>query len=190
MTDDGSRIMKFTPLDIPGVILVEPDVFGDARGFFTETFHAAKYAAAGIRRPFVQDNFSFSRRGILRGLHYQLRQPQGKLIFVARGAIFDVAVDIRTRSPTFGRWVGRVLSVENHHQMYVPEGFAHGFCVLSDEVEVMYKCTDLYDPTDERGVIWNDPSVKIDWPVEQPQLSAKDAKLPRLADIPRDQLPG
>lgn len=181
--------MNFTPLEIPDVILVEPDVFGDARGFFTETFHAAKYAAAGIRGPFVQDNYSFSRRGILRGLHYQLRQPQGKLVFVARGEIFDVAVDIRRSSPTFGRSVGRVLSGENHHQMYVPEGFAHGFCVLSEEVEVMYKCTALYDAADDRGVIWDDPSLKIDWPVAQPRLSGKDAKLRRLADIPPDQLP-
>jgi dTDP-4-dehydrorhamnose 3,5-epimerase len=181
--------MNFTPLEIPDVILVEPDVFGDARGFFTETYHAAKYAAAGIRGPFVQDNYSFSRRGILRGLHYQLRQPQGKLVFVARGEIFDVAVDIRRGSPTFGRWVGRTLSGDNHHQMYVPQGFAHGFCVLSEEVEVMYKCTALYDAADDRGVIWNDPSLMIDWPVAQPQLSGKDAKLRPLADIPPDQLP-
>ena len=181
--------MKFTPLEVPDVLLVEPDVFGDARGFFTETFHAGRYAAAGIAKPFVQDNYSFSRRGILRGLHFQLRQPQGKLVFVARGEIFDVAVDIRRSSPTFGRWVGRVLSGENHHQMYVPEGFAHGFCVLSDEVEVMYKCTALYDARDDRGIRWNDPALKIAWPVTQPQLSGKDERLPHLHELGPDQLP-
>ena len=181
--------MNFIPLEIPDVILIEPDVFGDARGFFTETFHAGRYAAAGIRKPFVQDNYSFSRRGILRGLHFQLRQPQGKLVFVARGEIFDVAVDIRRSSPTFGRWVGRVLSGENHHQMYVPEGFAHGFCVLSDEVEVMYKCTAFYDAADDRGIRWNDPALKIAWPVTQPQLSGKDGQLPHLHEVGPDQLP-
>jgi dTDP-4-dehydrorhamnose 3,5-epimerase len=182
--------MNFTPLEIPDVVLVEPDVFGDARGFFTETFHAAKYTAAGLPGAFVQDNFSFSRRGILRGLHFQLRQPQGKLVYAARGAIFDVAVDLRRGSPTFGRWVGRTLSGENHCQMYIPEGFAHGFCVLSDEAEVMYKCTALYDPADDRGILWNDPDVAVAWPVAQPSLSGKDQRLPRLRDLTPEQLPG
>lgn len=180
--------MKFTRLEIPDVILVEPDVYGDARGFFQETFHAAKYAAAGIAGPFIQDNFSFSRRGVLRGLHFQLRNPQGKLVFVARGEVFDVAVDARRSSPTFGRWVGRLLNDRNHHQMWVPPGFAHGFCVLSEEVEFLYKCTQLYDPTDDRGIAWNDPEVGVTWPITEPSLSAKDVKLPRLRDLPPDGL--
>lgn len=180
--------MKFTRLEIPDVILVEPDVFGDARGFFQETFHAAKYAAAGIAGPFIQDNFSFSRRGVLRGLHFQLRNPQGKLVFVARGEVFDVAVDARRSSPTFGRWVGRLLNDRNHHQMWVPPGFAHGFCVLSEEVEFLYKCTQLYDPTDDRGIAWNDPEVGVAWPITDPSLSAKDLKLPRLRDLPPEGL--
>lgn len=180
--------MKFTRLEIPDVILVEPDVFGDTRGFFQETFHAAKYAAAGIAGPFIQDNFSFSRRGVLRGLHFQLRNPQGKLVFVARGEVFDVAVDARRSSPTFGRWVGRLLNDRNHHQMWVPPGFAHGFCVLSEEVEFLYKCTQLYDPTDDRGIAWNDPDIGVAWPITEPSLSAKDIKLPRLRDLPPEGL--
>ena len=181
--------MKLIETALPGVLIIEPKVFGDARGFFIETFQVERYREIGITQPFVQDNYSFSRRGILRGLHFQLRQPQGKLVFVARGEIFDVAVDIRRSSPTFGRWVGRVLSGENHHQMYVPEGFAHGFCVLSDEVEVMYKCTALYDAGDDRGIRWDDPALKIAWPVTQPQLSGKDGKLPYLHELGPDQLP-
>lgn len=176
--------MKFTPLEIPDVMLVEPDVFGDARGFFQETFHAAKYAAAGIPGPFIQDNFSFSRRGVLRGMHFQLKNPQGKLVFVARGEVFDVAVDARRSSPTFGKWVGRTLNDQNHHQMWVPPGFAHGFCVLSEEVEFMYKCTQLYDAADERGIAWDDPDLGIAWPVADVSLSARDQKLPRLRDLP------
>ena len=180
--------MKFTPLEIPDVMLVEPDVFGDARGFFQETFHAAKYAAAGIPGPFIQDNFSFSRRGVLRGLHFQLRNPQGKLVFVARGEVFDVAVDVRRSSPTFGKWVGRILNDQNHHQMWVPPGFAHGFCVLSEEVEFMYKCTQLYDATDDRGIAWDDPDIGIVWPLTDVALSAKDQKLPPLRDLPPSNL--
>lgn len=180
--------MKFTRLEIPDVILIEPDVFGDARGFFTETYHVAKYAEAGITLPFVQDNFSFSRRGILRGLHYQRNQPQGKLVWVARGEILDVAVDMRRSSPTFRKWVSRTLAGANRAQMYVPPGFAHGFVVLSEEAEVMYKCTDLYDASDDRGVLWNDPDLGIPWPIDNPQVSAKDAKLRRLADIPAAEL--
>lgn len=180
--------MKFTPLEIPDVILVEPDVFGDARGFFQEIFHTGKYAEAGIAGPFVQDNLSCSRRGVLRGLHFQLRNPQGKLVFVARGEVFDVAVDLRRSSPTFGRWTGRLLSDTNHHQMWIPPGFAHGFCVLSEEVEFFYKCTRFYDPGDDRGVLWNDPDLGITWPLQDPLLSAKDIKQPRLRDIPADGL--
>ena len=180
--------MKFTPLEIPDVILVEPDVFGDARGFFQETFHAGKYAEAGIAGPFVQDNFSFSRRGVLRGLHFQRRNPQGKLVFVIRGEVFDVAVDVRRSSPTFGKWVGRLLNDRNHHQMWVPPGFAHGFCVLSEEVEFLYKCTQLYDPSDDRGILWNDPDIGVAWPVENPSLSGKDVKQPRLREVPPDGL--
>ncbi len=182
--------MNFTPLEIPDVILVEPDVFGDARGFFTETFHAGKYAAGGIDRSFVQDNLSFSQRGILRGLHFQLRRPQAKLVYVVSGEVFDVAVDLRRGSPTFGTWCGRVLSAENHRQMFIPEGFAHGFCVLSETATFLYKCGALYAPDDDRGVLWNDPDVGIRWPLEHPLLSAKDQRLPRLRDLAPDQLPG
>lgn len=181
--------MKFTRLEIPDVILVEPDIFGDARGFFTETFHAAKYAAGGIDRAFVQDNFSFSRRGILRGLHYQLTKPQAKLVYVVHGEVFDVAVDIRRGSPTFGQWCGRVLSAENHHQMFVPEGFAHGFCVTSETASFLYKCSALYDPADERGIAWNDPEIGIPWPIAEPLLSARDQRLPRLRDAKPGDLP-
>ena len=180
--------MKFTPLEIPDVILVEPDVFGDARGFFTETYHAGKYTAGGVGGPFVQDNFSLSRRGVLRGLHFQRRNPQGKLVFVARGEVFDVAVDVRRSSPTFGKWVGRMLNDQNHHQMWIPPGFAHGFCVMSDEVEFLYKCTELYDPSSDGGIAWNDPDIGVVWPLAEPALSAKDLKLPRLREVPPDDL--
>ncbi len=181
--------MNVTPLEIPDVLLVTPDVFGDARGFFMETFHAEKYRAVGIDRAFVQDNFSHSRRGILRGLHYQLRKPQAKLVYVAQGEVFDVAVDIRRGSPTFGKWCGRLLSAENHYQMFVPEGFAHGFCVTSDSASFLYKCSALYDPADERGIAWNDPALGIPWPTSAPILSARDQRMPRLCDAPPDDLP-
>jgi dTDP-4-dehydrorhamnose 3,5-epimerase len=181
--------MKFTPLEIPDVLLVEPDVFGDARGFFTETFNAKRYAEGGITRAFVQDNFSHSRRGILRGLHFQLRRPQAKLVYVTHGEVFDVAVDIRRGSPTFGNWCGRVLSAENHHQMFIPEGFAHGFCVLSEYASFLYKCSALYDASDDRGIAWNDPDLGIAWPISEPLLSAKDQRQPRLRDVPADGLP-
>jgi dTDP-4-dehydrorhamnose 3,5-epimerase len=174
---------------LPGVQLIQPRAFADPRGFFTETHHAAKYAEAGLNRTFVQDNFSFSTRHVLRGLHSQRRQPQGKLVFVVQGEIFDVAVDIRVGSPTFGQWEGHLLSGNNHHQLFVPEGFAHGFVVLSDTASVMYKCTALYDGTDEQGVRWNDPDIAIDWPVASPVLSDKDRILPALAEIPPDLLP-
>ncbi len=180
--------MRFTPLAIPDVLLVEPDVFGDARGYFQETYNQAKYAAGGIPGPFVQDNFSLSRRGVLRGLHFQRRNPQGKLVFVARGEVFDVAVDLRRSSPTFGRWVGCLLNDQNHHQLWVPPGFGHGFCVMSEQVEFLYKCTQLYDPSDDCGILWNDPGIGVDWPLADPALSGKDQKLPRLADLHPDDL--
>lgn len=170
--------MKFIQTGLPGVLLIEPDVFRDARGFFLETFHARKYREGGIPYDFVQDNHSRSQRGTLRGLHAQLRRPQGKLVRAVKGEIFDVAVDIRKGSPTFGKWVGATLSEENFRQLFIPPGFAHGFCVLSEIAEVEYKCTDFYDKADEIGVLWS--SAGIDWPVKEPLLSPKDAALPRL----------
>jgi dTDP-4-dehydrorhamnose 3,5-epimerase len=161
--------------------LVEPDVFRDARGFFLETFHARKYREGGIPYHFVQDNHSRSLRGTLRGLHAQRLRPQGKLVRAVRGEIFDVAVDIRKGSPTFGNWMGATLSAENFLQIFVPPGFAHGFCVLSEMAEVEYKCTDFYDGADEIGLLWN--SAGIDWPLNDPLLSAKDAALPRLDEL-------
>jgi dTDP-4-dehydrorhamnose 3,5-epimerase len=175
--------MEFRRLDLDGVILVAPDVFHDERGFFLETYHRDKYAAGGIPETFVQDNQSFSHRGVLRGLHAQLRHPQGKLVRAIVGEIFDVAVDIRPDSPTFGKWVGATLSAENAHQLYVPPGFAHGFCVLSDMAHVQYKCTDVYRPGDEIGIVWNDPEIGVDWPVRDPRVNEKDGKAPRLAEI-------
>ena len=175
--------MKFVQTLLPGVVIVEPDVFRDARGFFLETFHAARYREGGIPYDFVQDNHSRSVRGTLRGLHAQRRRPQGKLVRVVQGEIFDVAVDIRPGSPTFGRWEGARLSAENFRQIFVPPGFAHGFCVLSETAEVEYKCTDFYDPKDEIGARWD--SAGIDWPIERPLLSPKDAALPTLAELRR-----
>jgi dTDP-4-dehydrorhamnose 3,5-epimerase len=162
-------------------MVVEPDVFRDERGFFLETFHAGKYRQGGIPYQFVQDNHSLSRRGTLRGLHAQRMRPQGKLVRAISGEIFDVAVDIRKGSPTFGKWMGATLSAENFRQIFVPPGFAHGFCVLSETAEVEYKCTDFYDGSDEIGLLWN--SAGIDWPLKQPLLSAKDAALPRLDEL-------
>ncbi|MBS0266210.1 MAG: dTDP-4-dehydrorhamnose 3,5-epimerase [Planctomycetes bacterium] len=167
--------MKFIPTELPGLVIVEPQVFGDDRGFFMETFQRPKFAAAGIDVEFVQDNHSSSRRGVLRGLHYQLTRPQGKLVRAVRGAIFDVGIDLRRSSPTFGKWFGLELSEANRRQLYVPPGFAHGFCVISDAAEVIYKCTDVWVPQDERTVLWNDPTLAVKWPVESPTISAKDA---------------
>jgi dTDP-4-dehydrorhamnose 3,5-epimerase len=175
--------MRFRPTELPGVILVEPDVHRDERGFFLETFHAAKYAEGGIPGPFVQDNHSRSVRGTLRGLHAQRRRPQGKLVRAVDGEMFDVAVDIRPDSPAFGRWVGVRLSGQNFHQLYIPPGFAHGFCVLSDHVHVEYKCTDFYRADDEIGIAWNDPAIGISWPLKDPIVSAKDRALPNLRDL-------
>jgi dTDP-4-dehydrorhamnose 3,5-epimerase len=163
------------------VMVVEPRVFEDNRGFFMETYHQKKYLESKIGKSFVQDNHSHSVRGTLRGLHYQLHQPQGKLVWVIRGEIFDVAVDIRRDSPSFGKWFGIHLSEENHRQLFVPEGFAHGFCVLSDQADVIYKCTNFYAPGDEYGIRWDDPGLAIDWPVQNPILSEKDAGYPFLS---------
>ena len=175
--------MRALPTDLPGVLIIEPDVHRDARGFFLETYHVDKYRALGIARPFVQDNHSRSARGTVRGLHLQVRRPQAKLVRVIGGAIFDVAVDVRRGSPTFGRWVGVELSADNFCQMYVPEGFAHGFSVTSDTAEVEYKCTDIYDPDAEIGIAWNDPTLAIAWPVSQPTLSDRDARNRTLAEM-------
>ena len=180
--------MKVLGTAIPEVKLVEPRVFEDDRGFFLETFHAGRFAEHGLPSEFVQDNHSRSRRGVLRGLHYQLRRPQGKLVGVARGEIFDVAVDIRRGSPTFGRWAGAVLSESNHHMLWVPPGFAHGFFTLSDVADVIYKCTALYEPADDRGVLWSDPAIGIEWPGADPILSDKDRAL-RTLDAAHDDLP-
>jgi dTDP-4-dehydrorhamnose 3,5-epimerase len=175
-----------TPL--PGVKLIEPRVFGDARGFFLESWNARSFADAGLDLAFVQDNHSRSARGVLRGLHYQLANPQGKLVRVTQGAVFDVAVDIRRSSPHFGQWVGYELSAENHRMLWVPPGFAHGFLVLSETADFLYKCTALYDPPSDRGISWNDPAIGIAWPDMgtdvggAPLLSAKDAAAPLLAD--------
>lgn len=169
--------MRFSETSIRGVIVVEPDVHQDARGFFLETFHAAKYGAAGIPELFMQDNHSSSLGRTLRGLHMQVRKPQGKLIRVIEGEIWDVAVDVRSSSPTCGRWVAETLSAENFKQMYVPPGCAHGFCVLSERAQVQYKCTELYDPGDELGIVWNDKDLAITWPVVDPLLSERDRQL-------------
>ncbi len=169
--------MNFHPTEILDVVLIEPKVFGDHRGFFMETWHAQKFADAGLDLTFVQDNHSSSGKGILRGLHYQLQHAQGKLVRVTRGEVYDVAVDIRRSSPTFGRHVGVTLSEENKLIMWVPPGFAHGFLVMRDDTEFQYKCTDVYAPEHERTILWNDPALGIDWPLEgaQPVLSEKDA---------------
>ena len=178
--------MKITETELPGVLIIEPQVFGDERGFFLESFHAERYREAGIDMAFVQDNHSRSRKGVLRGLHFQRRHPQGKLVRASRGSIFDVAADIDPASPTFGQHVGVTLSDENHRQMWIPPGYAHGFCVLSDEADFEYKCTDLYYPNDEGGVLWSDPDLNIQWPLSDPLLSAKDLALPSLADLAKD----
>lgn len=174
---------------LPDVFLIEPKVFSDARGFFLESYHRGKYAALGIHDDFVQDNHSRSVRGTLRGLHYQLQHTQAKLCRVVQGEVLDVAVDIRRGSPTFGRWVGAVLSAENKRQIYVPQGFAHGFAVLSETAEFLYKCSDFYNAEHEYGVLWNDPELKINWNVTDPILSAKDQKYPVLAKVPPELLP-
>ena len=174
--------IETTPL--AGVILITPRVFGDERGFFLETFQADRYAdLASISLPFVQDNHSRSSRGVLRGLHFQKTKPQGKLVRVVRGEVYDVAVDIRQGSPTYGQWEAVILSEENKTQFWVPPGFAHGFVVLSETADFEYKCTDYYEPSDEGSLLWNDPNLNIPWPIDNPVLSEKDANAPLLADL-------
>ena len=170
-----------TPLD--GVLVIEPEVFRDSRGMFYEVYSAKKYEEQGIPAHFVQDNHSVSAQGVLRGLHYQVNPGQAKLVRVNRGEVFDVVVDIRKDSPTCGEWWGTRLSEANNLQLYIPIGFAHGFCVLSDSAEFLYKCSDYYSPENERGIIWNDPDIAIDWPIERPILSGKDQTYPRFRDI-------
>lgn len=175
--------MRFLQTDLPGVVIVEPVVHRDPRGFFLESFHAGKFAEAGIDVRFVQDNQSSSVRNTLRGLHLQLRMPQGKLVRVIEGEIWDVAVDVRPESATFGRWTATHLSADNFRQLYIPPGFAHGFCVTSEQAQVQYKCTALYDPADEIGIAYDDPDLAIAWPVTEPILSARDQRHPRLAEM-------
>lgn len=177
--------MKVTELEIPGLLLIEPRRFGDERGWFMETWQAERYAADAVPEPFVQDNLAFSRKGVLRGLHAQQPHPQGKLVQVFKGEVFDVAVDLRHGSPTFGRWQGVRLRGDEPLQFYVPPGFGHGYCVISDEALFGYKCTDTYHPEAELSVRWNDPDIGIAWPLDgEPVLSEKDAKAPLLAEIP------
>ena len=172
--------MDVISLEIPEVKLIKPRVFPDDRGFFCQTYHEQQYREAGIDVTFVQDNWSHSSKGVLRGLHYQLKNPQAKLVSVLRGEVFDVVVDVRCGSPTFGKWVGEILSEENHHQLFVPKGFAHGFCVLSDEVDFVYKCSDFYTPGDEYGIRWDDPDIGINWPLKNVVLAEKDREAPFL----------
>ncbi len=176
--------MEVIETQLSGVVIIEPKVFGDERGFFLESFQQERYAKeAGIDLPFVQDNHSRSAKGVLRGLHFQLKKPQGKLVRVVRGEVYDVAVDINPQSPTYGQYEGVILSETNKRQFWVPPGYAHGFLVLSETADFEYKCTDYYDPSDEGGLIWNDPTVNIDWPLKEPTLSAKDSVLPTLAEL-------
>jgi dTDP-4-dehydrorhamnose 3,5-epimerase len=184
----GGFRVRIVETALPGVLIVEPDVHRDSRGYFLETFHQGKYADLGIPGPFVQDNHSFSRHGTLRGLHAQLARPQGKLVRVTEGEVYDVAVDIRAGSPTFGRWAAAVLSGDNFRQVFIPPGFAHGVCVLSEAAHLEYKCTDFYDPGGELTIAWDDPDLAIAWPVRRPHLSAKDAAGRRLAEV-LDRLP-
>jgi dTDP-4-dehydrorhamnose 3,5-epimerase len=181
--------MNAVTTTLPGVLVFEPRVFRDGRGYFLETYNQSGYNAAGLAAAFVQDNLSYSIRGVLRGLHYQHPSAQGKLISVLDGEVFDVAVDIRPDSPTFARWFGVYLSSENNRQCYVPPGYAHGFVVTSESAKVSYKCTALYQPRDEGSVAWNDPDLGIDWPVGTPILSPKDKDAPRLRDVPKGRLP-
>lgn len=181
--------MNCQPTDLPEVKIIEPDRFEDDRGFFMEAYNSRRYRELGISETFVQDNLSFSRRGVLRGLHYQFPHCQGKLVGVLRGEVYDVAVDIRRGSPAFGRWTGVLLSARNRRQLYLPPGFAHGFCVLSATTLFFYKCSDFYAPQADAGIAWNDPDLAINWPLAAPVLSAKDSRHPRLKDIVPERLP-
>lgn len=180
--------MNVLRCQLEGLLILEPRVFGDARGYFMETWNRERYRAAGIAADFVQDNFSFSRRGILRGLHLQNPRPQGKLVSVLAGEVFDVAVDLRRSSPTFGKYESAILSGENHRQFYLPPGFAHGFVVLSETAQFFYKCTDFYSPQDELAIRWDDPQIGIQWPIRDPQVSERDAKARWLREVPAERL--
>jgi dTDP-4-dehydrorhamnose 3,5-epimerase len=178
--------VKVIKTKLKDCVIIEPKVFGDERGFFLETFQVERYVElVGITLPFVQDNHSRSSKGVLRGLHFQKTKPQGKLVRVVKGEVYDVAVDIRQGSPTFGEWEAIILSEENKTQFWVPPGFAHGFVVLSDTADFEYKCTDYYDPSDEGSILWDDPDLDISWPIEHPKLSSKDASAPKLVDLKR-----
>jgi dTDP-4-dehydrorhamnose 3,5-epimerase len=181
--------VKVLATELPGVLVVEPDVFGDSRGFFMESWNGARYQEHGIEDHFVQDNLSFSARDVLRGLHFQNPRAQGKLVSVLQGEVFDVAVDIRVGSPTFGRWTGATLSAENRRQFWVPPGFAHGFVVTAENALFSYKCTDYYAPEYDGSILWNDPAIGIRWPVENPSLSDKDRAAPPLEAMPEERLP-
>jgi dTDP-4-dehydrorhamnose 3,5-epimerase len=181
--------MNVIPTRLPGVIILEPKVFGDARGYFLEVWNQARFAESGIASGFVQDNLSFSAKGVLRGLHLQVPNIQAKLVSVLLGEVFDVAVDMRVGSPTFGQWTGATLSAENRRQMFIPEGFAHGFAVTGENALFSYKCSAYYTPKDEQTLLWNDPQIAIEWPLSNPVLSAKDREGLRLRDIPEDRLP-
>lgn len=181
--------MKFSTTELPGVTLIEPDVYGDERGYFFETFNQGAFRAHGLDLSFVQHNVSRSRRGVLRGLHYQWPSPQGKLVSVLEGEVYDVAVDIRPASATFGKYVGLMLSADNHRMLWIPEGYAHGFCVVSDFATFSYHCTTHYDRAADAAIRWNDETFAIDWPVSDPELSQKDALAPYFSDVPADRLP-
>jgi dTDP-4-dehydrorhamnose 3,5-epimerase len=181
--------MEVTEARIPGVLLIQPRIFADSRGHFLETYQSERYLENGLPSVFVQDNVSYSTRNVLRGMHYQSGRPQGKLVMALRGEILDVVIDIRKGSPTFGEWLGVTLSSDNYRQVYIPEGFAHGFCVTSETAMVLYKCTDYYSPSDERGIRWDDPVLKIDWPVSNPILSGKDMGYPSLEEVREQDLP-
>ncbi len=185
----GNTNLQIIETALPGVLIVKPRVFADPRGFFMETYRQNVLAEAGIRDNFVQDNHSHSSRGVLRGLHYQLRQPQAKLCRVVQGEVLDIAVDIRLGSPSFGKWVSVVLSGENQQQLYIPKGFAHGFVVRSESADFLYKCSDYFDGADDRGVLWNDPAIGIDWQTSEPILSDKDKRYLRLNEIAHENLP-
>lgn len=178
--------MKVSKTSMEGILLIEPDLFGDSRGFFMESYSRKKYTEHGIDMEFVQDNHSKSVKNTLRGLHYQIKPGQDKIVRVVSGEVFDVVVDMRYGSPTFGKWEGFVLSAANKRQLFVPIGFAHGFCVLSEEAEFLYKCSDYYSPVDERGIIWNDPDLNVKWPIENPILSERDKKNKFLKDMDKD----
>lgn len=181
--------MNIISTELPGVVIIEPKVFGDERGYFLETWNRERYLAAGVPSVFAQDNISYSRHGVLRGLHFQNPHAQGKLVYVLEGEVFDVAVDIRQGSPTFGRWVGVTLSGTNKQQFYIPAGYAHGYCVTGESAVFAYKCTDVYHPDTERTIRYNDPLLAIDWPVKQPIVSARDQQAPLLSEMALTHLP-